>query len=378
MSILRRMKSYDNDIDFRKVWKYGTTISLCVLALSLWGILFRGLNLGLDFEGGTSWDVPSESLSVDGARDALEPVGQEGAKIQSIGRGDSRVLRVQSTLEEPEAQQAVSAALAEAAGVEVTDITVNTVGPSWGEQVSDKAQRAMVWFAIAITLYISWRLEWKMAIGALASVVHDLAISVGFYALFQIEITPATVVAFLTILGYSLYDTIVVFDRMRENTATLAATGRMSYTDVVSASLNQVLMRSVNSTITALLPVVGMLVVGTYVMGAIALEEFALALTVGLVIGAFSSILIATPVVVWIKEREPRNRQIRERLAAGRGRSDASGLAPASSPSDDDDLSDLSGRTAPVATKRAVAPSRAPSPSGRPIPPRPRKRGKKR
>src|SRR5690606_17232197 len=133
------------------------------------------------------------------------------------------------------------------------------------------------------------------AVGALASVIHDLIISVGFYAVFQIEITPATVIAFLTILGYSLYDVIVVFDRMQENSAKLSATGKMTYTDVVSASLNQVLMRSVNTTITAMLPVVGMLVVGTYMMGAVALEEFALALTVGLFIGAFSSILIASP-----------------------------------------------------------------------------------
>src|SRR5690606_2716615 len=118
------------------------------------------------------------------------------------------------------------------------------------EQQSSKAQRAMIWFSIAIAAYITWRLEWKMAIGALASVIHDLIISVGFYAVFQIEITPATVIAFLTILGYSLYDVIVVFDRMQDNSAALSATGKMTYTDVVSASLNQVLMRSVNTTIT--------------------------------------------------------------------------------------------------------------------------------
>jgi preprotein translocase subunit SecF len=376
VSVLSRMRSFEDDIDFRRVWRVGTTISLLVLLVSLWGIIGRGLELGLDFEGGTSWDVPSSELSVDEARDALGGTGQEGAKIQAIGRGDSRVLRVQSTVDEVEAQDQVTAALAEAAGVEVTDITVSTVGPSWGDQVSDKAERAMVWFFIVIALYITWRLEWKMAIGALASVVHDLIISVGIYALFQIEITPATVIAFLTILGYSLYDTIVVFDRMQENAQRLTGSSRLTYTDIVSLSLNQTIMRSVNTTVTALLPVISMLVIGSLIMGAAALEEFALALTVGLAIGAFSSILIASPVVAWIKEREPRFREIRSRLEQQRGPVSSpirSGPAGATGTAV---LDDEAGADAPA--KRTVRPGQAPTLSGRPIPPRPRKKGKKR
>jgi preprotein translocase subunit SecF len=373
VSFLTRMRSYDDVIDFRKVWRYGTTISLLVLAASIAGIVGRGLNLGLDFEGGTSWDVPTSSLSIEETRDALRDVGQEGAKIQDLGRGDSRVIRVQSESDDEETRLEVSEVLAEAAGVQVGDISVSTVGPSWGEQVTDKAQRAMLWFFLAITLYITWRLEWKMAVGALASVVHDLIISVGIYALFQIEITPATVIAFLTILGYSLYDTIVVFDRMRDNTERLSAIGKLTYTDVVSSSLNQVLMRSVNTTITALLPVVAMLVVGTYVLGAAALEEFALALAVGILVGAFSSILIAAPVVAWIKEREPRNRQIRERLQGMRGPVED----PIPAPVGGGDLAE-GGAPLPAPRKAPVARGQAPSLSGRPIPPRPRKKGKKR
>ena len=368
MSVLSKMRSFDDDIDFRKVWRFGTTISLCVLLISIWGIVGRGLNLGIDFEGGTSWDVPTASLSVDDVRDAIGSAGQDGAKVQALGRGDSRVVRVQSTAEDVETQDAVSEALAEAAGVDVTDITVSTVGPSWGDQVTEKAERALIWFFIAITLYITWRLEWKMAVGALASVVHDLIISVGFYAVFQIEITPATVIAFLTILGYSLYDTIVVFDRMQENSARLSAIGKITYTDVVSSSLNQVLMRSVNTTVAALLPVLGMLIVGSYMMGAAALEEFAVALTVGITIGAFSSILIASPVVAWIKEREPRNREIRARLATMQSPIDSPIPAGVGS----EDLA-----TVPPARPRPT-PGVAPQLSGRPIPPRPRKKGKKR
>lgn len=368
MSVLSKMRSFDDDIDFRRVWKVGTTISLGVLLVCLGAIVGRGLNLGLDFEGGTSWDVPSSSLSVDDARDALRGTGEEGAKIQVIGRGGSRVLRVQSTAEDADEQNQVSEALAEAAGVEVNDISVSTVGPSWGEQITEKAERAMIWFFVIVTLYIAWRLEWKMAVGALASVFHDLIIAVGVYALFQIEITPATVIAFLTILGYSLYDTIVVFDRVQENEERLKGTGKVTYTAIMSLSLNQVLMRCVNSTISSLLPVLGLLIVGSFVMGAASLQEFALALTVGITVGAFSSVLIAAPVVVWIKEREPRYGEVRAQLASTAG--------PVSSPIRTRKVTRADVGDEPA--RPSVQPGEAPQLSGRQIPPRPRKKGKKR
>ncbi len=366
MSVLSRLASYDDDIDFRKVWRVGTTTSLLVLLISLWGIVGPGLNLGIDFEGGTSWDVPSSDLSVEDVRDVLGPLGLESAKVQTIGRGDSRTVRVQSASAEAEEERRVSEALAAAAGIDVNDVSVSTVGPSWGEQVTEKAQRALIWFFVAIALYIAWRLEWKMAIGALASVAHDLVISVGFYALFQIEITPATVIAFLTILGYSLYDTIVVFDRMQENAERLGGTGKTTYTGIVNLSLNQVLMRSINSTISSLLPVLGMLFVGSYVLGAAPLEEFALALTVGITVGAFSSILIASPVVAWIKDREPHYREVRERLARRQG------------PVADEIPSAVAVAAGDAAPPRRPAPAAAPTLSGRSIPPRPRKKGRKR
>jgi preprotein translocase subunit SecF len=369
MSIVSRLASYDDDIDFRQVWKVGTTLSLLVLVVSIGAIFARGLNLGIDFEGGASWDVPSSDLSVEDVRDALRSEGEGGAKIQVIGQGDSRTVRVQTDAEDLDRQDAISDALAEAAGLEIADITVSTVGPSWGEQLTDKAVRALIWFFVIIAAYIAWRLEWKMAIGALASVAHDLAISVGFYALFQIEITPATVIAFLTILGYSLYDTIVVFDRMQDNAESVGATGKVTYTGIASLSLNQVLMRSINSTISSLLPVVAMLVVGSSVLGAASLQEFAIALTVGIVIGAFSSILIATPVTVWLKEREPRYREIRARVM-GRG-------GPVLDPIPAE-AGSAAGQSAASTPKRSVTPGQAPSLSGRPIPPRPRKKGKRR
>ncbi len=365
--MLAKLASFDDDIDFRKVWRVGLVVSAVLIAVSTFGVIGRGIVLGIDFKGGTSWDVPTQSLSIQDARDTLRSMGEPGAKVQTVGRGNSRILRVQSVTSDQESQQRISEALAEAADIKETDISVSTVGPSWGDQVSSKAQRALVYFFIAISLYMAIRLEWKMAVGALVAVVHDLLISVGFYALLQIEVTPATVIAFLTILGYSLYDTIVVFDRMQENTGKLSSSSRTTYTDMVSLSLNQTLMRSINTTITSLLPVLAMLVVGSSLLGAVALREFALALSVGLTSGAFSSVIVAAPLVAWIKEREPGNRVLRQRVLSLQG---PLGDAPVGVV---DEAAGLSARS-----EQTVTPGTAPTLSGRPIPPRPRKKGKKR
>ena len=368
MSLLAKMASFDDDIDFRRIWRIGAVVSAVLVVLSLIGIFGRGLNLGIDFEGGTSWDVPAAELSTGDTRDALGAVDEGGAKVQAIGRGDARIVRVQSSTSDEEAIAEISAVLATAAGVEADDISISTVGPSWGDQVTEKAQRALVVFFILISIYIAVRLEWKMAAGALVSVVHDLLISVGVYALFQFEITPATVISFLTILGYSLYDTIVVFDRLQENGSKLTATSKTTYTDVVSLSLNQVLMRSVNTTITSLLPVLSLLLIGSFVLGAVALQEFALALAVGLLVGAYSSITVAAPVVAWLKEREPLHEDLRRRAEQRQGPVTAP-IRTVAAPADADDAS------APSGTTVTAAP---PALSGRPIPPRPRKKGKRR
>jgi preprotein translocase subunit SecF len=205
------------------------------------------------------------------------------------------------------------------------------VGPSWGDEITAAAQRALIFFFIAIGLYISIRLEWKMAIGALASIVHDILISVGFYAALQLEITPATVIAFLTILGYSLYDTIVVYDRVQTNTERITQTAKRTYTDAVSLSLNQVLMRSINTSVTSLIPVVSLLFIGSFILGATTLQEFAIALAVGMAVGAYSSIFVAAPVLAWVKEREPAMAELRKRVAA-RGGPVVSGRAPVVAP----------------------------------------------
>jgi preprotein translocase subunit SecF len=368
VSIRRKLASFDDDIEFTRLWRIGLVASLVLVVVSVAAIGVRGLNLGIDFEGGTLWDVRAGDLQVEEVRDVLRPHGEANARIQYYGTGAERVLRVRSISTDEGTLNAVSASLADAAGVEVGDVSSATVGPSWGDRITRQARNALVAFFIVISAYIAIRLEWKMAVGALVSMIHDVLISVGFYALFQFEVTPATVIAFLTILGYSLYDTIVVFDRVRDNTLHLNQSSRRTYTAAVSLSLNQVLMRSINTTITSLLPVLAILVVGAGFLGVASLEEFAVALAVGLLLGAYSSIFVAAPIVAWMKEREPRMRELRERVAARSGPVAAGAVAGGTG-----------GSIAAAEVGRTPARGgSAPELSGRPIPPRPRKKGRRR
>lgn len=320
-SVWHRLYHGETTFDFARPWRRWFLLSGVVVAFGLVSLFTRGLNLGIDFEGGTSWEVKAPGVSVAEARDALRPEGLADAKIQVLG-GDT--LRVQAGLGEgadaAARAEAVKERLSRLAGG--NEVSVNTVGPTWGKDVTSKAQRALVFFFVAIALYITLRFEWKMALAALAAVVHDIAVTVGVYSLSGFEVTPATVVAFLTILGYSLYDTIVVFDRVAENTRGLAASGRLTYTDTVNLSMNQVLMRSLNTSVVAILPVLSVLVVGAYVLGATALQDFGLALFIGLLTGAYSSLFIASPLLALLKEREPRYRTIRQRIT------DKGALAP--------------------------------------------------
>ncbi|MFN0029335.1 MAG: protein translocase subunit SecF [Acidimicrobiales bacterium] len=312
MNAIRRLFRGENDYDFVRLWRYGLIASVAMVVLSVVLLVVQNLALGLDFEGGTAWEVPTSEVSVAEARELLRPLGEENAKIQTVG---ADVLRVQSAEIDAAAVAEVRSALAEGAGITSDQIAVTTVGPSWGDEISGKAIRALVLFFIAIALYITFALrDWRMAVGALVAVVHDIIISVGLYALLQIEVTPATVIAFLTILGFSLYDTVVVYSRIRDNTPMVSVAGRMTYTQMASLSLNQVLMRSINTSFTAVLPVLSILVVGSLIFGATTLQEFGFALLVGLVVGVYSSIFVATPIVAYLNERSPAYAQIRQRL----------------------------------------------------------------
>ena len=296
-------------------WRWAI-LSGTLILISVVAFLVSGLNLGIDFEGGTQWEFTmanNASVSVSKVRDAIDPLGLGDATVLVVGN-DS--VRVQSKNLSTAQEAKVGAALAKYAGINNAQVSVTSVGPTWGDKVSSKALRALIVFFFVIAGYLTVRFEWRMALAAILAVIHDIIITVGVYAVTGFEVTPATVVAFLTILGYSLYDTVVVFDKVKDNTARLGTVRGDTYSSMVNRSLNQVLMRSINTSIVALLPVGSLLFVGTYVFGGLALRDFALALFVGLLTGAYSSIFVATPILAWLKERQPRYRALRERATA--------------------------------------------------------------
>tara|TARA_B100000686_G_scaffold355073_1_gene469624 strand:+ start:2472 stop:3536 length:1065 start_codon:yes stop_codon:yes gene_type:complete len=303
----------ETSVPFSGLWKRILAVSSVLIAISVIGLFVRGLNLGLEFEGGGAWEVPaSDDLEADEVRDALRPLGLADARIQT---GDG-VLRVRTELtkavqnqidddQQVDTVENVTRVLAELANPDNPDpnsVSVSTAGPSWGDEITNKAVNALIVFFIIIALYITIRLRWEMAVGALIAVAHDIVITVGIYAVFKLEVTPATVIAFLTIMGYSLYDTLVVFDKIRDNEHRLV-NAKLTYRAVVDQALNQVLMRSVNTSITSVLPVVSVLIIGAGVMGAVTLREFALALLIGLLIGTFSSLFVAAPIATWLREK---------------------------------------------------------------------------
>jgi len=287
----------------------GSLVLVSLLALGL-----SGLNLGIDFEGGTQWQftVSGKGANTDDVRAVLADAGQSNTKVLILGRSG---VRVQSEELKEKDREAITTALAKYAGIEPSAVSVTNVGPTWGDRVSKKALQALVVFFIFIAIYLSIRFEWRMALAAIIAVIHDIIITAGVYAITGFEVTPATVVAFLTILGFSLYDTVVVFDKVKENEALLPTMRGYTYSMMVNRSLNQVLMRSLNTSFVAVLPVLSLLVVGRFGLGAVGLQDFALALFVGLITGAYSSIFVATPIVAWLKEKEPKYRAVRDRSA---------------------------------------------------------------
>jgi preprotein translocase subunit SecF len=293
-------------IDFHRRRRAGAIVTVVLLVATILSLTTRGLDLGIDFEGGTSWDVPATAFGVADAQALLEADGidTDGARIQLRESESGRFVKVQvASLPGQEAER-LRAEFAEAAGVGVDDVGLSVVSATWGADVTNKALRALIIFIIMVAVFISVRFEWRMAVAAIAAMVHDVVIAVGLYSLFGFVVTPATVIAFLTILGYSLYDTIVVFDRIRENETRFAG-HRVPYADIVNVSMNQVIMRSINTSLSSLLPVVSLLIIGSGLLGASALSEFAVALLLGMATGTYSSILIAAPLLAALKVRAP-------------------------------------------------------------------------
>jgi len=318
----RRLYYGQTNFDFvrrRRVWFAISGIIILAGAVSL---ATRGLNYSIEFVGGTSWQVNANGVTVSQAKAALTPYGLGNATITTLGHNGTSDLEVQAKIGKGQGsvtaqkQDQVAGVLAKLTHTTANSVSIEAVGPTWGSQITHKAVEALIVFVIMISIYISIFFEWKMALAAIVAVIHDIVVTVGVYSLLHFLVTPDTVVAFLTVLGYSLYDTIVVFDRIRDNTKGLGATGKLSFTDVVNLSMNQTLARSINTSLVAILPILAVLVLGADILGATTLEYFGLALLIGLTSGAYSSIFIASPLVAVMKEREPRYAQIRQRLEA--------------------------------------------------------------
>jgi preprotein translocase subunit SecF len=321
----RRLYYGRTRFDFVRRKRIWFLVSGLVILASVVSLGVRGLNFDIEFVGGTSWTVAANGATVSEARAAIAPLGFAGASVTLLGTGSHQNLQVEAKLgtsRHPTSGPTVNKISEALARVthhsSVAAVSVEQVGPTWGSQITHKALIALVVFFIMIAIYISIFFEWKMALAAILAVLHDIAVTVGIYSLSGFLVTPDTVVAFLTILGYSLYDTIVVFDRIRDNTKGLGASGKLTFTDVVNLSMNQTLARSINTSLVAILPILSVLVLGANFLGASTLQYFGLALLVGLTSGAYSSIFIASPIVAVLKERESRWTQIRRRLE-GRG-----------------------------------------------------------
>lgn len=298
--------SYDF-VGRRKRWYL---ISGAILVVAIGGLLFRGLNLGIEFEGGAQFTVTAPNVSVEQARSAMSAAGYSEAVVTKSGDK----LRIQTpTLTNDESDKAL-ASLSKSLSIKTTDISVQLIGPTWGKEITSKAVTALIVFLILVALFLSLYFEWRMAVAGLVALAHDVVITIGIYALTGLEVTPATVVGLLTILGYSLYDTVVVFDKVKENTRGLASSNRMTYSQAANLALNQTLVRSINTTVIALLPVTAILIVGVGILGAGTLEDLSLALFIGMAAGAYSSIFVATPFLAQLKEREPAMQALSRRV----------------------------------------------------------------
>src|SRR5262249_38259731 len=296
----------------RRLWD---TIFAFILVISIVAVIVRGLSFSVDFKGGAVFTFPSGSATLSQVQNAVESGGISGAIVQQT-HGQKSGWQVQTKALTGAQTVALGKTLSSKLGGNSNDISVTTVGPSWGSQISGKAVEALIAFMIVIVIYLSIAFELRMAIAAFVALLHDLVITTGIYALAGFQVSPATVIGLLTILGYSLYDTVVVFDKVRENTAGLLGGARTTYSQAANLALNQTLIRSINTSIIALLPVLGILVVSTSLLGANnELEELALVLFVGMLSGTYSSIFIATPVLADLKERQPQYQALAKRVA---------------------------------------------------------------
>ena len=346
--IAGRLYRGDVSIGFVRRQRTWYTISGLILLVAIVALLVRGLNYSVEFKGGSTFQFPVTASQ--GPTSTVQ--GEISRVVTEAGGGDSTVqitsspqlgtqwlvttkaLPTTGGTSANNVNVAVTTALEKTFHIPPSQMTPNFVGPTWGSQITTKAVEALIIFLVVIVVYLSIAFEWRMAVAAFVALIHDIVITIGVYALTGWEVSPTSVIGLLTILGYSLYDTVVVFDKVRENTAGLLTSQRSTYSDAANLALNQTLVRSINTSLTALIPVASILFVGAGLLGAGTLKDLALVLFVGMLSGAYSSIFIATPVLADLKERQPEYKdlaiKVKRRLAGGRRAAEAGSATAAS------------------------------------------------
>ena len=322
-------KLYSGEISYDIVGKRRRwyAISGAIFLIAVVSLVWRGLNYGIEFTGGAEFRVPSSSCTIEQARTAVAETGTTPSTVTQLG-GES--IRVTTEAVDTAESSEIRSALAEACGVQPDDVSVQLVGPTWGGEITKKALTALVVFLALLSIFLALYFDWRMAIAALLALVHDVVITIGVYSVLQFEVTPATVIGILTILGYSLYDTVVVFDKVKENTRGILGQSRQTYSQAANLAVNQTLVRSINTSIVALLPVAAILIVGAGVLGAGTLKDLSLALFVGMAAGTYSSIFIATPFLAQLEERNPQMQALAKRVQSrGGGSRGVSATVPA-------------------------------------------------
>lgn len=310
-----RLYTGETSFDFvgqRKKWY---AVSGVFLLVTIAAIIYNGLNLGIEFQGGAKFNIPTTAKSVTEAREIFTDLAQPSSIIKEVG--GSR-LEVQIPPIDIEELEVLAKEVGLAFEVPADQITVQSVGPSWGADITRTALIGLGVFLILVTIFLAIYFEIRMAIAALIALAHDLILTIGVYAIGGFEVTPATVIGVLTIMGYSLYDTVVVFDKVKENTRGLLAQSRFSYQEAANLAVNQTLIRSFNTSLSSLLPVGAILIVGAGILRAGTLVDLALALFVGMLVGTYSSIFIAVPALVHMKEQQPEIGSLEKRVRARR------------------------------------------------------------
>jgi preprotein translocase subunit SecF len=320
MSVVSRLYRGETRIDFignRKRWYAASAVLIVICALSF---IFRGFNYSIDFKGGSEFTIQASgtSLTSDKVNTAFTDAGTAPETPPSIvGSGSTRQVVVDTHTLTPKRQAALQTAVEKSLNVK-GKINVSRVGSDWGHETSINALKGLVIFLIVVSIYIALRFQWRMAVGGIVALFHDLIIAAGVYSLIGFEVSPSTIVGLLTILGFSLYDTVVVYDKVAENSKGILAGSRTTFSEAANLAVNQTLMRSINTSLIALLPVAGLLFVGAGILGVGTIKDLALILFVGIASGAYSSLFLATPVVVDLTEREPQYKALAKRVAAKR------------------------------------------------------------